>query len=173
MLYCSTLHYASPDILTEGEGYNGRLHDVWSAGVNLFVMVTVSLPPPLLPSFLLPSQSCWQQGELPFNDNNPKWLLRKIMSGSYSYPPGLDIPDDLKHLISQMLKVDSRERITVPDIKKHPWFNSIPFQSQTTQDINPEEPITEVDEEIVKALQLMNVGWDNLPDLRNHLRLSG
>jgi hypothetical protein len=36
-----TLHYASPDILTEGEGYNGRLHDVWSAGVNLFVMVTV------------------------------------------------------------------------------------------------------------------------------------
>jgi serine/threonine protein kinase len=95
------------------------------------------------------------------------------MSGSYSYPPGLDLPEELKHLISQMLKVDSRERISVPDIKKHPWFNSIPFQNPDTQEINPEEPISDVDEEIVKALQLMNVGWDNLLDLRAHLRQAG
>eukprot|EP01102_Stenamoeba_stenopodia_P015693 TRINITY_DN5375_c1_g1_i2.p1 TRINITY_DN5375_c1_g1~~TRINITY_DN5375_c1_g1_i2.p1 ORF type:complete len:417 (+),score=115.38 TRINITY_DN5375_c1_g1_i2:43-1293(+) len=149
---CGTLHYASPDILTEGEGYNGRQHDVWSAGVNLFVMVT---------------------GELPFNDNNPKWLLRKIMSGSFTYPPGLDLPEDLKRLIGRMLKVDNRERITIPEIKKHPWFNSVPFNTSPGADINPEDPIEEPDELIVKALQSMNVGWDNIQDLQAVLRRHG
>jgi len=146
---CGTLHYASPDILTEGEGYDGRSHDVWSAGVNLYVMVT---------------------GELPFNDKNPKVLLKKILMGSFQFPVQLNLPQELKHLITRMLTVEPSQRITIPEIKKHPWFCS---RSYTPPEdpiahifSNPEEPILDIDEDVLNGIMLMQVGWENHQSFR-------
>eukprot|EP01103_Thecamoeba_quadrilineata_P009878 TRINITY_DN200_c0_g1_i1.p1 TRINITY_DN200_c0_g1~~TRINITY_DN200_c0_g1_i1.p1 ORF type:complete len:706 (-),score=179.44 TRINITY_DN200_c0_g1_i1:109-2226(-) len=151
---CGTLHYASPDILTEGDGYDGRLHDVWSAGVNLYVMVT---------------------GELPFNDKNPKILLRKIMTGTFEFPPQVPLPYDLKDLIFRMLTVDSKQRITIPEIKRHPWFASKPYNipQDVVAHINPEDAFEDIDEQILNAIVLLGVGWDNLEEFRAQLKKRG
>jgi serine/threonine protein kinase len=148
---CGTLHYASPDILTEGDGYDGRLHDVWSAGVNLYVMVT---------------------GELPFNDKNPKILLRKIMTGTFEFPPQVPLPYDLKDLIFKMLTVDAKQRISIPEIKRHPWFCSKPYNVpvDVAGHINIEEPIEDIDEQILHAIVLLGVGWDTVDQLRSQLK---
>eukprot|EP01103_Thecamoeba_quadrilineata_P014579 TRINITY_DN4382_c0_g1_i1.p1 TRINITY_DN4382_c0_g1~~TRINITY_DN4382_c0_g1_i1.p1 ORF type:complete len:730 (-),score=147.28 TRINITY_DN4382_c0_g1_i1:35-2224(-) len=151
---CGTLHYASPDILTEGDGYDGRLHDVWSAGVNLYVMVT---------------------GELPFNDKNPKILLRKITTGTFEFPPQVPLPYDLKDLIFRMLTVDSKQRITIPEIKRHPWYCSKPYTvpQDVVSHINIEEPFEDIDEQILNAIVLLSVGWDNTEDIFTQLKKKG
>eukprot|EP01103_Thecamoeba_quadrilineata_P009879 TRINITY_DN200_c0_g2_i1.p1 TRINITY_DN200_c0_g2~~TRINITY_DN200_c0_g2_i1.p1 ORF type:complete len:716 (-),score=183.18 TRINITY_DN200_c0_g2_i1:116-2263(-) len=151
---CGTLHYASPDILTEGDGYDGRLHDVWSAGVNLYVMVT---------------------GELPFNDKNPKILLRKIMTGTFEFPPQVPLPYDLKDLIFRMLTVDAKQRITIPEIKKHPWYCSKPYNipPDVCAHMNPEESFDDIDDQILNAIVLLGVGWDNIEEFRAQLKKKG
>eukprot|EP01103_Thecamoeba_quadrilineata_P013662 TRINITY_DN3853_c0_g1_i1.p1 TRINITY_DN3853_c0_g1~~TRINITY_DN3853_c0_g1_i1.p1 ORF type:complete len:793 (-),score=174.57 TRINITY_DN3853_c0_g1_i1:92-2470(-) len=151
---CGTLHYASPDILTEGDGYDGRLHDVWSAGVNLYVMVT---------------------GELPFNDKNPKILLRKIMTGTFEFPPQVPLPYDLKDLIFRMLTVDAKQRISIPEIKRHSWYCSKPYNIpvDVAAHINIEEPIEDIDEQILNGILLLGVGWDNIDQLRTQLKQKG
>lgn len=44
----------------------------------------------------------------------------KVRRGTFKFPSFL--VDDCKDLISNMLKVNPQERITIPEIKKHPWW---------------------------------------------------
>ena len=64
-------------------------------------------------------------GKLPFDDENIRKLLTKVKSGVFTMPPYLH--RDIQDLISKMLTVNPDERITIEEIKKHPWFNSFPI----------------------------------------------
>ena len=48
-------------------------------------------------------------------------MLRNIASGRFSFPSRLDLSPEIKDLIGQMLTVDVRRRITIAQIKQHPW----------------------------------------------------
>ena len=93
-------HYASPEVV-QGISYNGMKADIWSCGVILFALVT---------------------GKLPFDDENIRRLLSKVKSGVFNMPGYL--PLDLQDLIKRMLTVDPIERISIEEIKKHPWYTS-------------------------------------------------
>jgi serine/threonine protein kinase len=64
------------------------------------------------------------QGKLPFDDDNIRRLLDKVKSGQFSMPQYLH--KDVRDLITRMLTVDPAKRITLPEIKAHPWFNFRP-----------------------------------------------
>lgn len=94
---CGSYNYAAPEVIS-GEKYFGPEVDIWSAGVVLYVMVA---------------------GVLPFDDENIAVLSSKIRTGSFSTPFWFSAP--LKDLLERMLNPDSVARLTVGQIKRHPW----------------------------------------------------
>jgi len=73
--------------------------DVWSMGVILFAMVC---------------------GQLPFDDDSMSQLFNKIKEGKF-YMPNYISPD-VKDLINRMLQPNPIKRITMQEIKHHPWY---------------------------------------------------
>ena len=100
-----TPQYCSPEVI-QGTAYDGTASDIWSLGINLFVMVT---------------------GEWPFHDENTQRLFHKITSCDYDIPDY--VPDEVADLIRKLLVLRPSERPTISQIKRHPWFSKIPFES--------------------------------------------
>ncbi|EAY13956.1 hypothetical protein TVAG_490940 [Trichomonas vaginalis G3] len=96
--FCGSPCYCSPECLCRVQ-YDGRLSDVWSLGVILYAMVT---------------------GEHPWNITNTSIMLRQILKGAYTVPPF--VSPQCKELITKMMQVNPRDRITVDEILKHPWL---------------------------------------------------
>lgn len=95
---CGSPNYAAPEVV-DGRYYSGEEIDVWSCGVILYAIVTARLP---------------------FDDNYIPHLFNKIKRGKFKMPSYLS--DTCKDLISQMLNIDPLKRITIPEIRYHPWF---------------------------------------------------
>ncbi|CAL4118459.1 unnamed protein product, partial [Meganyctiphanes norvegica] len=77
--------------------------DVWAMGITLYAFV---------------------YGRLPFHDENIVVLYDKIRSSSLVFPPVPFISDDLKDLISLLLEKDASKRLTLSEIKEHPWVSA-------------------------------------------------
>lgn len=97
---CGSPHYASPEVV-RGNTYTGVEADVWSCGVILYALLT---------------------GKLPFDDDNIRVLLGKVKLGQFSIPPYL--PPGARDLIQRMLTVDPDQRISLDEVKRHPWYLS-------------------------------------------------
>ena len=95
---CGSPNYAAPEVIS-GRLYAGPEVDVWSCGVILYALLC---------------------GSLPFDDENIPNLFKKIKAGAYSLPSHLS--PGVRDLIPRMLLVDPLKRITVPEIRQHPWF---------------------------------------------------
>lgn len=94
---CGSPNYAAPEVIS-GQLYAGAEVDVWSCGVILYALLC---------------------GSLPFDDEMVPNLFRKIKSGAYTIPSYLS--EGTTQLIRKMLTVDPIHRISVADIRKHPW----------------------------------------------------
>lgn len=95
--YCGSYAYAAPEIII-GEPYLGPTADIWSIGVILYAMVC---------------------GKLPFKDKDAKTLLSDVAS-KLSFPSRLK--DECKDLIKGILKFNPKDRLTLEEIKSHPWM---------------------------------------------------
>mmetsp|Transcript_16373 Transcript_16373/g.25442 ORF Transcript_16373/g.25442 Transcript_16373/m.25442 type:complete len:726 (+) Transcript_16373:695-2872(+) len=95
---CGSPNYAAPEVIS-GHLYAGPEVDVWSCGVILYALLC---------------------GSLPFDDESIPNLFKKIKSGMYSLPTHLS--QLARNLIPRMLEVDPMKRITIPEIRLHPWF---------------------------------------------------
>lgn len=94
--------FVAPEALREtGDTYSGKAIDTWALGITLY-------------SFLY--------GNVPFHDNNTLVLYHKIKNQALSFPDKTPVSDPLKDLISKMLLKDPTKRITLPEIKEHPWL---------------------------------------------------
>ena len=60
----------------------------------------------------------------PFGGNNDQEIIQKVRSGRFSFPsPDWDfISFEAKDLITKMLNMDFRTRITAKDALVHPWL---------------------------------------------------
>ncbi|KAL3150535.1 Serine/threonine-protein kinase SIK1 [Trebouxia sp. C0010 RCD-2024] len=96
---CGSPNYAAPEVIS-GKLYGGAEVDVWSCGVILYALLC---------------------GSLPFDDENIPNLFKKIKGGIYNLPSHLS--PGARDLILKMLVVDPLKRITIPEIRQHPWFN--------------------------------------------------
>lgn len=122
---CGSPNYAAPEVIS-GHLYAGPEVDVWSCGVILYALLC---------------------GSLPFDDESIPNLFKKIKSGMYSLPTHLS--QLAKNLIPRMLEVDPMKRITIPEIRVHPWFQHKlpPYLRHPPELIEKEERI--VDQEVI------------------------
>lgn len=108
-----------------GTLYAGPEVDVWSCGVILYALLC---------------------GSLPFDDESIPSLFKKIKSGMYSLPSHLSAMT--RDLVPRMLVVDPMKRITIAEIKQHPWFQqSIPLYLTLTP-AQLEDQAGKVDEDV-------------------------
>jgi 5'-AMP-activated protein kinase catalytic alpha subunit len=95
---CGSPNYAAPEVIS-GNLYAGPEVDVWSCGVILYALLC---------------------GTLPFDDESIPNLFKKIKSGMYSLPSHLS--QSSRELILRMLVVDPIKRITMAEVRQHPWY---------------------------------------------------
>lgn len=95
---CGSPNYAAPEVIS-GRSYGGVEVDIWSLGVILYAMVC---------------------GSSPFDDESMAALFAKIKEGKY-YMPNI-ISTDVQDLINRMLQPNPVKRITMREIKEHPWY---------------------------------------------------
>ncbi|KAI3767803.1 hypothetical protein L2E82_18213 [Cichorium intybus] len=117
--------YIAPEVLSRKE-YDGKMADVWSCGVTLYVMLV---------------------GAYPFEDEedprNFRKTLTRILSVQYSIPDYVRVSMDCKDLLSRIFVANPDKRITIPEIKKHPWF----FKDLPAALIEGDESISDTDKE--------------------------
>ncbi|KAG8499315.1 hypothetical protein CXB51_005875 [Gossypium anomalum] len=142
--------YIAPEVLSKKE-YDGKIADVWSCGVTLFVMLV---------------------GAYPFEDpNDPKNFkntIGRILSAHYSIPDYVRASVECKHLLSRIFVANPEMRITIPEIRSHPWFlKNLPIElmeggSWQSQDVNnPSQTMEEVQfiiQEAMKTTEVPKVG---------------
>ncbi|KAK1440357.1 hypothetical protein QVD17_06182 [Tagetes erecta] len=96
--------YIAPEVLSRKE-YDGKMADVWSCGVTLYVMLV---------------------GAYPFEDQedpkNFRKTIQRIMSVQYKIPDYVHISQECRHLLSRIFVPNASRRISLKDIKSHPWF---------------------------------------------------
>jgi serine/threonine protein kinase len=144
---CGTVHYISPEV-AKGDPYVGMASDIWSVGIILYAMVTATLP---------------------FDGPNSVAVLKKIVRGEFNIPP--NVPRELQDLIRLMLTGDPKERITIPQIKQHPWFLGVE-ETPRHDDGSLEKPyvlsVPEIDTHADVIANLRLLGWEQ-SELMNEL----
>jgi len=98
-----SLYYAAPEILA-GKTYIGPEVDIFSMGVILYALVAGRLP-------WLPNK-----GSLP-----ERTIRNNIQNGVFST---LEFSPDLADLIKKMLAPSTSDRITMEELKNHPFINA-------------------------------------------------
>ncbi|KAL3591557.1 hypothetical protein D5086_010197 [Populus alba] len=96
--------YIAPEVLSRKE-YDGKIADVWSCGVTLYVMLVGAYP-----------------FEDPEDPRNFKKTIHRILSVHYSIPDYVRVSKECRHLLSLIFVANPEKRITIPEIKRHPWF---------------------------------------------------
>ena len=109
---CGSPCYAAPELVT-GKAYSGICVDIWSSGITLFAMLC---------------------GYLPFNDESRKELFRKISACDYAMPDWLS--PNAKDLIRRIFVANPKKRLTIDEIKGHPWFNIFKEESIAQQKLD-------------------------------------
>ena len=100
---CGSPCYASPEMIL-GFNYNGFCIDVWSSGIILYAMLCGYLP--------------FEEEE---GDVNNDILFRNIVECKVEYPDEF-IGPMAKDLLEKIIVRDYKKRITIKQIKKHPFF---------------------------------------------------
>jgi 5'-AMP-activated protein kinase, catalytic alpha subunit len=146
---CGSPNYAAPEVIS-GHLYAGPEVDVWSCGVILYALLC---------------------GSLPFDDESIPNLFKKIKSGMYSLPTHLS--QLAKNLIPRMLEVDPMKRITIPEIRLHPWFQHKlpPYLRHPPELMEKQERVvdSEVIDEVMKLPFHKAYGSFNQNGTANHM----
>lgn len=153
---CGSPNYAAPEVIS-GNLYAGPEVDVWSCGVILYALLC---------------------GTLPFDDESIPNLFKKIKSCMYSLPSHLS--HQSRDLIFRMLGVDPMKRITLAEVRQHPWFqHKLPaYLSLPPEAIESQEKY--IDDEIVVKVCNLNIAGvspeavtETLIAAQNKMKLKG
>ncbi|CAI9109755.1 OLC1v1009636C1 [Oldenlandia corymbosa var. corymbosa] len=147
---CGSPNYAAPEVIS-GKLYAGPEVDVWSCGVILYALLC---------------------GTLPFDDENIPNLFKKIKGGIYTLPSHLSA--GARDLIPRMLIVDPMKRMTIPEIRVHPWFQAHLPRYLAVPPPDTAQQAKKIDEEIL--LEVVKMGFDRnalIDSLRNRVQNEG
>ncbi|XP_037533791.1 calcium/calmodulin-dependent protein kinase kinase 1b [Nematolebias whitei] len=118
--------FMAPETMSEQQqSFSGKALDVWAMGVTLY---------------------CFVFGKCPFYDEYIVSLHNKIKSQPVEFPQMPIISNELKDLIEKMLDKNPATRISLPEIKLHPWVtengsNPLPLEEEhcTAVEVTDEE----------------------------------
>lgn len=106
--------YLAPEVVTSTRGttYDGKIADIWSCGVFLYVMLVGAYP------FERPEDKRYKY------EDKVKKIMSRIVHLDYTVPPFVQISDQGRDLLDNILAHDPRKRISIEGILDHPWFNT-------------------------------------------------
>ncbi|KFV17471.1 Calcium/calmodulin-dependent protein kinase kinase 1, partial [Pterocles gutturalis] len=94
--------FMAPEAISDtGKSFSGKALDVWAMGITLY---------------------CFVYGKCPFIDEYILGLHNRIKNKPVEFPEEAQISEELQELILRMLDKNPETRITVPEIKLHPWL---------------------------------------------------
>ncbi|CAH2076949.1 unnamed protein product [Thlaspi arvense] len=134
--------YIAPEVLLKKE-YDGKVADVWSCGVTLYVMLVGAYP-----------------FEDPDEPKNFRKTIHRILNVQYAIPDYVHISPECRHLISRIFVADPAKRISIPEIRNHEWFlknlpadlmNDNAVNSQFDESDQPGQSIEEIMQIIAEA----------------------
>ncbi|ORY68139.1 Pkinase-domain-containing protein [Neocallimastix californiae] len=103
---CGTPNYIAPEVLFDsGNGHSYEV-DIWSLGVIMYTLLV---------------------GKPPFQTREVEAIYKKIKENNYSFPPDLDISNDAKNLISQILDKVPENRPSLEEMRQHPFLTAQPI----------------------------------------------
>lgn len=100
---CGSPCYASPEMIL-GKKYDGFGIDIWSTGIILYAMLCGYLP--------------FEEGK---GENKNELLFKNIVKCKLEYPEQF-MGKSAKNLLEKIIVRDPKERITINEIKRHPFF---------------------------------------------------
>ncbi|XP_050409367.1 calcium/calmodulin-dependent protein kinase kinase 1 isoform X1 [Patella vulgata] len=93
--------FMAPETLRDDrEKYGGKALDIWAMGITLY---------------------CFIYANVPFKEEYILGLHKKILKDPVKFPDSIEVSDSVKKLIVRMLDKNPSTRITLPEIKEHPW----------------------------------------------------
>mmetsp|Transcript_38460 Transcript_38460/g.99906 ORF Transcript_38460/g.99906 Transcript_38460/m.99906 type:complete len:370 (+) Transcript_38460:237-1346(+) len=114
--------YMAPEVSTSPDSYDGKVADMWSCGVMLYVMLMSRYP------FMGPGEKV-----------NPRILLRRMEQGAFNLKDSMS--SEVKDLINNLLCADVTKRYTIEQVKAHPWYvKDLPDELKTINDNPPQMP---------------------------------
>ncbi|GMI15695.1 hypothetical protein TrLO_g14052 [Triparma laevis f. longispina] len=140
---CGSPCYAAPEMI-HGYKYVGPKADIWSMGVILFAMVC---------------------GHLPFENSNTKLLYAQICAGEYKAPDY--ISTEVRDLIRRILNTDPEMRLSIEQIRRHPWFQTNPSSPASPMACGDKMTF---DSDIIQQLQDLKI---NTEQVKEALRSDG
>lgn len=138
--FCGSLHYACPEIL-RGEEYVGPGADIWAMGVILYCLVT---------------------GSQPWSAPTSEDILQQIMLEGLQIPAWLT--PECTDLIVQMLRLKEKDRITLAEMRKHPWVLKDYAEPPPTH-LPDVSPVSEIDEFVMT--QVKAIGFEGTAEERD------
>lgn len=102
--------YLAPEVImtTKGQTYDGKVADIWSCGVMLYVMMVGAYP--------------FERPEDKADAQKLQKMIQRILKVEYQFPPHVRASSDLRDLLSKILVPDPSKRITIAEIQQHPWY---------------------------------------------------
>ncbi|KAF3333866.1 Serine/threonine-protein kinase SRK2E [Carex littledalei] len=126
--------YIAPEVLLKKE-YDGKIADVWSCGVTLYVMLVGAYP-----------------FEDPEEPKNFRKTIQRILGVQYSIPDYVHISPECRDLITRIFVQNPAQRITIPEIRTHEWFlknfpaDLMDDSTMSAQYEEPDQPMQSTDE---------------------------
>lgn len=90
--------FLAPELVSNNGNSHGKATDVWALGVTLYYLIF---------------------GKCPFHGKSVPQIYERIQRQMLKFPR--EVTPELKDLIQRMLEKNPSKRITIPEIKKHPW----------------------------------------------------
>jgi protein-serine/threonine kinase len=105
--FVGTAEYVSPELLKNNKC--GFESDIWAMGCILYQFI-VGLPP--------------------FKGTTDYLTFEKIVNLEYKWPKFF-IPELIKDIVSHVLLIDPTQRLTIQQLKQHPWFGTLQWNNKS------------------------------------------
>ncbi|OMJ95896.1 hypothetical protein SteCoe_621 [Stentor coeruleus] len=112
MSFCGSPAYLPPELLAQSGVWKPA--DIYCIGANLFEMLT---------------------GDPPFFTENINVLYHRIATATLNFPANFN--EDAKDLISKLMRRTPEERLEMPKIKQHPFFNDLNWDELQKKNLSP------------------------------------
>jgi serine/threonine-protein kinase SRK2 len=95
-------------LTTRGKTYDGKVADIWSAGVMLYVMLVGAYP--------------FERPEDKADAQKLQKMIQRILHVDYAVPQHVKLSEECRDLLRRVLVADPTKRISLDEVYSHPWY---------------------------------------------------